>query len=505
MTELATDALRGFVKGEVFDDEWTRKINSVDASHYLLCPSIVLHPFDESDLQAISRYCHSRRLPITARGAGTGLLGQSLTNGVVVDFTKHMNKILEIEDEYAIVQPGVVKGVLDKELRKRGKFLPPDPASSNYCTLGGMIANNSSGPHGLAYGSIINFLKAVNVVHSNGTIDTFDESDHGSKYATQLIGLVSDNINLIQNGYPLVSKNSCGYRLDAVIGANHYSPQKVFAASEGTLGLVASASIRVLDIPAHRSLLILAFEDPIAAAASVPTLLKFHPVAVELLDTSLYSRESNEVSRSHGGSSYTECIVFVEFAADCMREVESKLSTCKAKIASSCTSVETASDQVSIDRAWATRKGQLNNIMKLTVGSRRPVGLIEDTVVNTNFLPEYVQFLLNLYHENNLNYVIYGHLGNGNLHTRPLMDLESPSELELLKSLADRVFSKVIQQRGTISGEHGDGLARIDFIPKVYGGPIFSLFKKVKKLFDPTYLLNPGKKIPLSASINNEM
>jgi FAD/FMN-containing dehydrogenase len=143
--------------------------------------------------------------------------------------------------------------------------------------------------------------------------------------------------------------------------------------------------------------------------------------------------------------------------------------------------------------------------MKLTVGSRRPVGFIEDTVVNTNFLPEYVRFLLNLYHENNLNYVIYGHLGNGNLHTRPLMDLESPSELELLKSLADRVFSKVIQQRGTISGEHGDGLARIDFIPKVYGGPIFSLFKKVKKLFDPTYQLNPGKKIPLSASINNEM
>ena len=504
MTKVATDALKGFVKGEVFDDVWTRKINSVDASHYSLCPSIVLHPIHESDLQAISRYCHSRRLPITARGAGTGLLGQSLTNGVVVDFTKHMNKILQIEEEYVIVQPGIVKGVLDKELRKRGKFLPPDPASSNYCTLGGMIANNSSGPHGLAYGSIINFLKAVNVVYSDGTVDSLGESELGSKYARQLIALVSDNFSLIQNGYPLVSKNSCGYRLDAVIKDNCYSPQKVFAASEGTLGLVASASFRILDIPTHKSLIILAFEDLVTATASVPTLLKFHPVAVELLDSSL-SRESDKVSSSHGGSSQTECIVFVEFAADSLKEVESKLSTCKTKIASSCTSVETASDQASIDRAWAARKGQLNNIMKLTVGSRRPVGLIEDTVVNTNFLPEYVRFLLNLYHENNLNYVIYGHLGDGNLHTRPIMDLESPSELELLKSLADRVFAKVIQQRGTISGEHGDGLARLDFIPKVYGAPIFSLFKKVKKLFDPTYLLNPGKKIPLSASINNEM
>jgi glycolate dehydrogenase FAD-linked subunit len=497
LTEL--DALRGLVKGEVFDDEWTRKINSVDASHYLLSPSTVLHPDDEQDLQAISSFCYNRSLPITARGAGTGLLGQSLTNGVVIDFTKHMNKILQIEDEYAIVQPGVVKGVLDKELRKRGKFLPPDPASSNYCTVGGMIANNSSGPHGLAYGSIINFLNAVNVVYSDGTVDSLGESDHGSNHARQLIGLVSDNFNLIKNGYPIVSKNSCGYRLDAVIKDNRYSPQKVFAASEGTLGLVASASVRILDIPSHRSLLILAFEDLISAAASVPTLLKFHPVAVELLDSCLYSPESDIVSRYHRGSTYTDCIVFVEFAADSLREVESKLSKCKTKIGSSCTSVETASDQVSVDRAWAARKGQLNNIMKLTVGSRRPVGLIEDTVVDTNFLPEYVRFLLNLYHENNLSYVTYGHLGDGNLHTRPIMDLESSSELELMKSLADRVFAKVIQQRGTISGEHGDGLARLDYIPQVYGGPIFSLFKKVKKLFDPNYLLNPGKKVAASS------
>ncbi len=496
MAELA-DALRGFVKGEVFNDEWTRKINSIDASHYALTPSIVIDPADENDLQAISSYCYNRGLPITARGAGTGLLGQSLTEGIVIDFTKHMNKILQIENDYVILQPGVVKGVLDKELRKRGKFLPPDPASSNYCTLGGMIANNSSGPHGLAYGSIINFLKGVNVVYSDGTVDSLGENDYGSRYARHLIDLVSDNISLIQNGYPLVNKNSCGYRLDAVINHNNYSPQKVFAASEGTLGLVTSASIKILDIPSHRSLIILVFEDLIAATSSVPRLLKCHPVAIELLDSSLYSSESGR------GSSHNECVVFVEFAADRLREVETRLSKCKENLASSCRHVETANDQMSVDKAWAARKGQLNNIMKLTVGSRRPVGLIEDTVVNTNFLPEYVRFLLNLYHANYLNYVIYGHLGDGNLHTRPMMDLESPSELELLQSLADRVFAKVIQQRGTISGEHGDGLARLDFIPKVYGSPIFSLFKKVKRLFDPACLLNPGKKIPVSALMND--
>ncbi len=489
MAELAKDAFRGFLKGEVFDDEWTRKINSVDASHYSFSPSIVLHPFDEHDLQAISSYCCNKKLPITARGAGTGLLGQSLTNGIVVDFTKHMNKILRIEEDYVVVQPGVVKGVLDKELRTRGKFLPPDPASSNYCTLGGMIANNSSGPHGLAYGSIINFLKSLNVVYSDGTLDLLGEGVIRSKCSRQLFDLVSGNINLIEDGYPQVNKNSCGYRLDAVFGNNRYLPHKVFAASEGTLGLVTSATLKILDTPLYRSLLFLAFEDVLAAASSVRTLLKFQPVAIELLDNSANSLGNNS-------SSYTGCTVFVEFADYKLTDVEARLSKCKEKIAPSCTYVDTASDQLSVERAWATRRGQLNNIMKMTIGSRRPVGLIEDTVVNPIFLPDYVRFLLKLYHENSLSYVIYGHLGDGNLHTRPIIDVNSSSELELLNLLADRVFAEVIQKRGTITGEHGDGLARVKYIPKVYGEAIFSLFEKVKKLFDPNYLLNPGKKIP---------
>jgi FAD/FMN-containing dehydrogenase len=489
LIESATDALRRIANGEVFDDEWTRKINSVDASHYTLSPSIVLQPSDEHDLQRICNYCYNKNLSITARGAGTGLLGQSLTDGIVIDFTKHMNKILQIEQEYVVVQPGVVKGILDKELRKRGKFLPPDPASSNYCTLGGMIANNSSGPHGLRYGSITNFLEGLNVVYSDGTLDSLSDTDHGTKYAKKMIELVSDNVNLIQKGYPQVNKNSCGYRLDAVIGDKIFSPHKVFAASEGTLGLVTSASFRMFDIPIYRSLLILSFENVLKASTSVQTLLRFQPVAIELLDSTFYSNKPNNELSDPG------CFVFVEFANDNLSEVEEGVSKCKEKVAPTCNFIETASDQRSVDRAWAARKGLLNNIMKMTIGSRKPIGLIEDTVVNTNFLEEHVRFLLELYHENDLNYVFYGHLGDGNLHTRPLVDVDSPSEVHRLNSLADKVFTKVIQQRGTITGEHGDGLARVKYIPKVYGAAIFSLFQDLKNLFDPTHLLNPGKKI----------
>ena len=147
------DELRCIAKGEILSDDWSKEIYSVDASHYAIKPSVVVRPVDRYDIEKICKYCFSKNVPITARGAGTGLLGQSLSNSIVIDFAKYMNKVVEIGTDYVEVQPGVVKGILDRELKKRGKFLPVDPASSNYCTIGGMIANNSSGVHCLGYGS----------------------------------------------------------------------------------------------------------------------------------------------------------------------------------------------------------------------------------------------------------------------------------------------------------------------------------------------------------------
>ena len=157
MTFSLADELRRIAKGEILSDSWSREIYSVDASHYTIKPSMIACPSDESDVEEICQYCFSKSLPITARGAGTGLLGQALSNSIIIDFTRHMNKILEVGTDYVVVQPGLVKGILDKELKKKGKFFPPDPASSNYCTVGGMIANNSSGAHCLAYGSTNRF------------------------------------------------------------------------------------------------------------------------------------------------------------------------------------------------------------------------------------------------------------------------------------------------------------------------------------------------------------
>jgi glycolate oxidase len=485
---IAGDLLR-IAKGEVLDDSWSRRVYSVDASHYEIEPRAIVCPADEHDVQDICQYSSAKKIPITARGAGTGLLGQSLSNGIILDFAKHMNKVIEMGNDYVLVQPGLVKGVLDKELKKRKKFLPPDPTSSNYCTIGGMIANNSSGVHCLGYGNTITFLEEVQMVYADGKIGFASASKYDNRMK-ELSKLLSPHVDQIRNGYPKVSKNSCGYRLDAVI-ADKFNPHKVFAASEGTLGVMTSARLRILDLPAHRCIMVLGFEDLIGALLVVPTILKFSPVALEMLD--------HTVIMSQGGKpSDAGCLLFIEFAGNgSSSKLEADMTACSQELVGKCSVVEYASDELSMTKIWGARKSALNSIMKLTVGSRKPIGLIEDTVVHPAILINHATNILQLYRENGLKYVIYGHVGDGNMHTRPLIDTASTKQVELMRNIAGKIFAQVIKRGGTITGEHGDGLARTAYIEMMYGKHMTSLFSMVKKLFDPSFTMNPGKKVPV--------
>lgn len=484
------DELERIAKGEILSDDWSTRVYSVDASHYSIKPSVITCPLDEYDLSRICQYGYSRNIPMTARGAGTGLLGQSLNENIIIDFAKHMNKILDIGTDYIVVQPGLVKGVLDKELSKRGKFLPPDPASSNYCTIGGMIANNSSGVHALGYGSTIDFLDTVNVVYVDGSFGIVNSSrDNRDEKTEKLYRLLSPHVELIRKRFPRVTKNSCGYRLDAVLNNERLSPQKIFAASEGTLGFVASAKLKIIDTPSYRTTMVFGLKDLLSAIAVVPIVLKLSPIAVEVLDhTVLDMAPLNRPSR--GGS-----LLFVEFADETLHGIEQRVTVCRDKLSSVSTTLETVTDENSSRQIWGARKSALNNAMKMTVGSRKPVGLIEDTVVNPDMLHDYTRFLLQQYRDNKLDYVIYGHAGNGNLHTRPIIDTESETGLELFNNVADKVFTEVINRGGTITGEHGDGIGRTKYIEIMYGTQVVSVFEQVKKLFDPKLLMNPGKKV----------
>jgi glycolate oxidase len=484
---ISADLLR-IAKGEILDDSWSRNVYSVDASHYEIMPTAVACPADEHDVQHICQYSFAKKIPITARGAGTGLLGQSLSDGMILDFTKHMDKIIEIGEDYVIVQPGVVKGLLDKELKKRNKFLPPDPASSNYCTLGGMIADNSSGIHCLGYGSTIDFLDETKMVYADGKMGFASRAKYDSRMK-ELYKLLSPHLREIRKSYPKVSKNSCGYRLDAVI-EDKFNPHKVFAASEGTLGVLTSAKLRILDMPIHRCMMVLGFEDLISALLVVPRILKFSPVALEMLDHTAIMSDGSKASD-------VGCLLFIEFAGSFSSKLESRMTTCRQVLVGKCSVVEYASDEQSMTKIWGARKSVLNSIMKLTVGSRKPLGLIEDTVVHPSILVNHAKNLLQIYRENRLDYVLYGHVGDGNMHTRPLIDTASTKQVKLMQSIAGRVFAKVIRSGGTITGEHGDGLARTPYIEMMYGKQMTSLFLMVKKLFDPSFTMNTGKKVPV--------
>ena len=507
------DDLRSIAKGNVLSDDWSKKIYSVDASEFEILPSTIIQVKDKEDVSSICKYAYAKQLAITGRGAGTGLLGQSLNTGISLDFTKYMNKISEIENDYVIVQPGIVKAVLDKELKKKGKFLPPDPASSNFCTIGGMIANNSSGIHALGYGNTIDFLEGIEIIYSNGFIESLFKNpysihDSGKKESNslntnklnQLFKLYSSEIlQYISFKFPKVTKNSCGYRIDTVFDANkRYLPHKIFASSEGTLGITTLAKFRIRDLPLYKSVMVIGFKNILKAVKSVPTILSFFPTSLELLDHSVLCYEKivrNNLNFKVNNNNNGGTLLFVEFAGDDIVKIELKIHLCKEKLHGYGEILEVTSDYVSCERIWSARKSALNNVMKLTVGSRKPISLIEDTIVNPDYLYDYTLFLLGIYKKYKLDYIFYGHAGNGNLHTRPVLDTASSKYNDLIASLATDVFSKVYELSGSITAEHGDGISRTSYISQMYGNTIFEIFKKIKFIFDPTNIMNPGKKV----------
>ncbi len=489
MIEHHSSELRKLGLSDIFDDDWTRTIYSVDASHCAIKPLAVNFPSDEKKKKKICIYANKHHIPITSRGAGTGLVGQSLSDGIILDFTKKMNKVLEIGDDYVVVQPGVVKTILDMELAKRGKFIPPDPASSNYCTIGGMVSNNSSGPHGLGYGSIINYVQDVKLVYSNGMMGFAAQKVYDETVRKMLKFILSVGAD-IKKYYPHVSKNSSGYRLDAVFENNNVNPQRLFVASEGSLGIITSTRISILDMPEKKSLVILKFKDILDAVSAVPSILEHRPVAMELLD-----RGTILEGWKHGDSNDSNsCMMFVEFHSS-DNSIYGQVHQFENDLQRKATILETGHDQNSIKRAWDERKNSLNRAIKRGTDSRKPAGIIEDTVVHPDMLYDYTIFLLKLLNTYNLEYVVYGHAGNGNLHLRPMIGINSKESDSLMSMVANKVFNYVRNVHGSMSGEHGDGLLRTKYIPMMYGSQMYDVFKQIKLIFDEKKIMNPGKKV----------
>jgi glycolate oxidase len=489
------DEFKFSFKGDASNESWIKEYYSVDSSSHQIYPELICFPKEEQDIKVSLSFATKNGLSISCRGAGTSLLGQSLSNGIVLDFTKYMNKILDLDlqSNTVSVQPGIVKGLLDKELHKHNKFLPPNPASSNYCTIGGMVSNNSSGPYGLGYGSILRHLQHVDFIYSNGENGFAENGICDNRLKKVLLPLFSI-YDKIPPSYPDVSKNSCGYRLDSIFNPA-FSPQNLFAASEGTLAIFNTLKLEIMDLPIFRSLFIVYFPSVLKACFYSNKILSTKPVALELLDASVMDSSIKSATAKQNG-----CLLFIEYFYQYKSHINTIFGLLRNAIYSEGKVLEHAHDVDSINKLWSSRKNALNTAIKYTVGNRKPFTIFEDTAVSICHLHEYITFMLNLFKEYGLSYVMYGHLGNGNLHTRPIITDNGNSDDQLdskqtmmLDNITHLIFSKVREYKGTITAEHGDGISRTPYIKYVYNSFILYYFNYIKKSLDPLNILNPGK------------
>ena len=513
VNEIVID-LKELVEGDVLSKDWERSMYATDASPYEIIPLCVVLPKTKEDVLNVVKYAYKHHVPIIARGGGSGLVGQAIGSGIVIDFTRHLNKILEfnIDENYVIVQPGIYKSVLEKHLNNKGKFLPPDPSSSDYCTIGGMISNNSCGAHTVKYGSTIDYVESLQVALANGEVirthsikiggDTWRQVIEGENLESKIYKEVEEvarkNKDLIDSGTPKVKKNSSGYRLERVLKDGFLDLGKLLVSSEGTLAIVLEAKLKVLDLPKHKALALLHFDSLERAGDAVMDLLKFEPSALEIIDSQILNMaKTSYPDIVESIPNYIKAVILTEFDGSVKRKVIDKVTDLKKLVKRKKLSqgITISYDEAGMKKLWGLRKKALLFTYKLRRGDKRPVTFVEDTVVDPSRLGEYIRKLYEIYEKYGLETVIYGHAGDGHLHSRPLLDLKNTEDNEIMVKVADEVFSLVTSFGGSITGEHGDGLSRSEYIKSVYGPDVYELFRKIKHIFDPTGILNPGKKV----------
>lgn len=453
----------------------------MDASSYVIKPLVIVFPRNEKEIIKILRFASKNNIPVTPRGAGTGLVGSALGNGIILDL-KHFDKI-KVYPNYVQVDSGVFKGILDKKLKENGKFFGPDPSVGPYCTIGGMIATNASGGHSLKYGSVIDNLVGVRIITSSGKAINLPSK---SQFSIKILKMINPSI---KKQFPFVSKNSCGYRLDKITLTTDL--QKIIAGSEGTLGVIISAKLKILPQPKKKTLIILSYENLEQAVIDSAKIVKLKPSALELIDKNIIKHIKFDFPSDTG------CLLFVEFDSN----IE-KSRTCLGKTITDGKIIKILTKKEDITKWWGIRNSALGFSLRNITPEQSLPTLIEDATVSVEKLVLLVNIIKKISKKYKLDVVIYGHAGNGNLHIRPIMKRKNK---KLIKKIASEFFSKVLEIGGSITGEHGDGLARSEFVKLQYGNDVYSVFKKIKREFDPKNILNPDKIITTKSSVTKNL
>ncbi|MGW0310065.1 FAD-binding and (Fe-S)-binding domain-containing protein [Streptomyces flavidovirens] len=471
------------VRGDVAFDAAARALMTMDASNYRRVPLGVVAPRDAADVAAALAVCRAHGVPVVPRGGGTSIAGQATGTGVVLDFTRHMRAITDLDPETrtVVVQPGVVLDDLRAAAGAYGLTFGPDPSTHSRCTLGGMIGNNSCGSHSVAWGTTADNLYDLSVVTYGGDELRLAEGWQGAPEG--LRALVNGNLALLRTGFPELPRRISGYALDALLPENGVNLARAFCGSEGTLGVVSEATVRLVEAPGARALAVLGYAGESAAAEAAPALLPYGPLTVEGMAEDLVPEQERRLLPR--GSAW----LFVEMGGDSAAEALSRAERLvKAAQALDGTVVTDPAGQRAL---WRVREDASGTATRMPDGSEAWPGW-EDCAVPPARLGAYLRDFRSLLAEHGLRGTPYGHFGDGCIHVRIDFDLLSETGVRRFRAFSEEQAELVVAHGGSLSGEHGDGQARAELLPKMYGNELVALFGRFKDVWDPAGGMNPG-------------
>jgi FAD/FMN-containing dehydrogenase/Fe-S oxidoreductase len=512
------------IEGEVRFDPVSRALYATDASVYQIEPLGVVIPKTRDDVVRTVQIARRHRVPITARGGGTSQAGQAIGAGLLVDTSKSLNRVLEVNvaERWAWIEPGVVLDELNAKLRAHGLRFAPDISTASRATIGGMIANNSSGARSVIYGKTIDHVIEQHVVLADGTSAHFRPLDaaaleqacqgdtlEANCYRT-VRGVAASCRGEIDRRFPKVLRRVGGYNLDEFVDpAKPFNLAKIVVGSEGTLALVVAARVNLVPLPAAKAVLTIEFPELLDALGATPLILRHTPSAVEVMDKFIldHARESAALDALRRSILETDpgALLCVEMYADRADLLPPRLEALERDLAATgivchCRRALTAADQA---RIWSLREAALGLSMAMK-GDGKSLSFVEDTAVAPEKLRDYIQRFLEIVRGHGTVAGVYAHASVGCLHVRPVVNMKTADGVRLFEAIANDIADLVLEFGGALSGEHGDGMVRGPFTKKMFGPALYDAFRAVKRAFDPEGLFNPGKIIdtpPLTANL----
>ncbi len=529
-------SLKQQLSGELYDSTLVKSLYATDASVYRELPYAVALPKTTADIKCLIEFAQSNALSIIPRAAGTSLAGQCVGDGIVVDVSKYMNAILEIntQEQWVRVQPGVVRDHLNTFLKPYGFFFGPNTSTANRCTMGGMVGNNSCGSTSIEYGSTRDHTLAIKAILSDGsavefttlTRDEFNSKTKGTSLESNLYKQIYAELanpiirEQIIEGYPKasISRRNTGYAVDALMHSNVFEDtqemfnfSKLLCGSEGTLAFTTELKLQIVPLPKPFQIVLNAHFNSITESLQATLVaMKLAPSACELMDKTILDCTKDNITQQKNRffvEGDPEAILMVEFRGATMEEARQQAKMLETQLkASQLGYAYTLVEGDDCNKVWDLRKAGLGLLANIP-GAAKAVACIEDTAVDLADLPLYIEAFTSLMKSYHQKAVYYAHAGAGELHLRPILNLKSSSDVTLFRSISEASAKLVKSYQGALSGEHGDGRVRSEFIPLVLGEDNYQLLKRIKSTWDSSSLFNPGKivdAVPMDKALRYE-